>query len=236
MRGLMGKLNWATREGMPQEAGTVSLLSATMPTPKIRDISEANASLRRLLAHGIPIRICSIPLYQMKLAVFSDSSLHNAGGGSAQVAFMVCAADDKLLKNAEAQVGILTSRSHKMARAASATMNVEANALSEALAEAEWVATWFGLAQNVKYEMRKRDELNRDFLLASIISSDDSSTLDLAAITDAKSLYDNMAREQFIGAERMAVLEVCVIRDSLKSPHREARGITHAENPIECLT
>ena len=108
------------------------------------DILEANAALRRLLVHDIPLQIHVIPTEDLRLAVFSDSSLHNAGGGSAQVAWLVVATDRRLLENQEAPVSILTFKSHKMARAASATMAAEAYGLSEALAEAEWVATWIG--------------------------------------------------------------------------------------------
>ena len=84
MRGLMGKLNWATREGMPQGCGGASLLSATLPTPRIKDIQEANASLRRLLQANASITIRPIPLRELRLIAFADSSLGNAGGGSSQ--------------------------------------------------------------------------------------------------------------------------------------------------------
>ena len=47
MRGLVGKLNWTTREGMPNGAGDASLLAGTMPQPQVKDLQEANAALRR---------------------------------------------------------------------------------------------------------------------------------------------------------------------------------------------
>ena len=47
MRGLTGKTNWATREGMPNGCGDASLRSDTLPTPRVKDLQEANASLRR---------------------------------------------------------------------------------------------------------------------------------------------------------------------------------------------
>ena len=80
MRGLTGKLNWAAREGMPQAAGDASLLSATMPYPKVKDLQEANAALRRLLQHGeVNMVIRPIPLERLRLLVFNDASLGNAG-------------------------------------------------------------------------------------------------------------------------------------------------------------
>ena len=87
-----------------------------------------------------------------------------------------------------------------MARAASATLNVEATALSEGLAEVERVATWFGLARDPGYLVRSRDTLNREFAACSIISEKEDSHIEMAAITDAKSLFDNLARGQYSGA------------------------------------
>ena len=49
MRGVVGKLNWASREGMPQGAGDASLLASTLPNPTIKDFTNSNAALRRLL-------------------------------------------------------------------------------------------------------------------------------------------------------------------------------------------
>ena len=49
------------------------------------------------------------------------------------------------------------------------------------------------------------------------MSTDNDSQMNLAAVTDAKSLYDNLVREQYSGAEKRAALEMCVIKDSLDS-------------------
>jgi len=82
MRGVIGKLNWASREGMPQGAGDASLLASTMPEPTIGDLTEANAALRRLTENDVPIWIRAIPLQDLSLVVFEDASLGNTKGGS----------------------------------------------------------------------------------------------------------------------------------------------------------
>ena len=84
--------------------------------------------------------------------------------------------------------------------------------MSEGLADAEWVASWIGLVKDYRYDLRKRDLLNREFKITSIMSTDDDSQMNMAAITDAKSLYDNLVREQYSGAEKRAALEMCVIK------------------------
>ena len=72
MRGLTGKINWATREGMPNGCGDASLLSATLPTPQIKDLQEANACLRRLLQAEAAIIIRPIPLDRIRLLLLGD--------------------------------------------------------------------------------------------------------------------------------------------------------------------
>ena len=126
----------ATREGMPNGCGDASLLSATLPTPQIKDLQEANACLRRLLQAEAAIIIRPIPLDRIRLLLLGDSSLGNTKGGTSQLAHMVCAADASILEGKEADVSVLTYQSHRMARAGSSTLLVEANAMSEGLADA----------------------------------------------------------------------------------------------------
>ena len=131
---------------MPNGCGDASLLSATLPTPRVKDLQEANASLRRLLQAEATITIKPIPMERLKLLVIADSSLGNTSGGTSQLAHMVCAADVSLLQGEEADVSVLTYKSHRMTRSGSATLLVKANAMSVALADAEGVASWVGLA------------------------------------------------------------------------------------------
>ena len=83
---------------MPNGSGDASLLSATMPHPKVKDWSEASAALKRLLEAEATIWIKPIPIDKLKLICFADSSLGNAKGGSSQLAQMVCAAHEDILQ------------------------------------------------------------------------------------------------------------------------------------------
>ena len=107
--------------------------------------------------------------------------------------------------------------------------------MTATLAEAEWVASWIGLAKDLNYDLRKRDTLNREIQVQHIMTESDSG-LNQKSITDAKSLYDTLVKEQFSGAEKRAALEICVIRDSLASMDGKAGWVPHEENPVDCLT
>ena len=96
------------------------------------------------------------------------------------------------------------------------------------------VASWIGLAKSLQYDLRQRDKLNREIKITSILTEKDCE-LDIASITDAKSLYDALSQEQYTGAEKRAALEVCVIRDSLESLGGKARWVPHDKNPVDCL-
>ena len=93
MRGVVGKISCTAREGAPQGAGDASLLAGTFPQPKVKDLTAANAALRRLIENDVPIKIRPIPLERLVLLSFADSSLNNAGQGKAQLSNIACAAD-----------------------------------------------------------------------------------------------------------------------------------------------
>ena len=148
---------------------------------------------------------------------------------------MVCGVDKDIHLGKEAAISILMYRSHKNSRAASSSLLNESCAFSETVADAEWVASWLGLAKDLHYDLRKRDKLNnREIKITSILSEKDCE-LDIASITDAKSLYDTLSQEQYTGAEKRAALEVCVIRDSLEALGGKARWVPHDKNPVDCF-
>ena len=88
-----------------------------------------------------------------------------------------------------------------MNRAGNNTLFCEINGLSEGLAMCEWVASWIGLAKSLDYDLRKRGILNREIRVTAIMNEPEGD-LSVAAITDAKSLYDTLSQEQYTGADK----------------------------------
>ena len=128
---------------MPNGSGHASLLSSTLLKRKVKDLIEASAALRRLKEADATITIKSIPFDRLRLAALCDSGLDTkgVGQGRSQTGNMICAVDKDLLAGKEADLSILTWHSHKTDRAGSSTLAVEPNAMSEGLAEAEWVTS-----------------------------------------------------------------------------------------------
>ena len=79
--------------------------------------------------------------------------------------------------------------------------------MSEGLAHCEWVASWLGLAKSLDYDLRRRGILNREISVRAIMKEPEGD-ISLAAITDAKSLYDVANQEKYAGADKRAALEV----------------------------
>ena len=58
------------------------------------------------------------------------------------------------------------------------------------------MASWIGLAKDLKYDLRKRDVSNKEIKVVSVLTEKEAPEFDLAAITEAKSLYDNLMKQQ----------------------------------------
>eukprot|EP00971_Amphidinium_carterae_P166027 3290721-Amphidinium_carterae.1 len=216
-RGLLGSLTWAAREGLAQLVGETSLLASKLPSPHVQDIKDANGALARALETGIPIWIQSIPWEHTRRVVISDASLSNALEGRTQVAYAVFLAEKAVVSQGSGRASLVHFASHGMKRAGSSTLLVEANALSAGLAQAEWISSWLGLATDLNYKLPMRDKENRRLQIQALMREPEDSNMRLVAALDAKSLYDNLQREAFSGAERRAALEIAVIRDSLRA-------------------
>ena len=182
------------------------------------------------------ITIHSIPLNRLKGLVFTDASLANNKDQRTQVCYLACMADQSILEGKEAKVSVLAYKSHKMTRSASNVLYTESFGMSDGLAFMEWMSTWFGLAKDLHYKIQERDILNRDIQLTSIMSSAQSKLPEFLAVSDSKSLYDNMIREQFTATEKRSALEIAVIRDSMRSMQAQARWVPHELNCSDCLT
>ena len=85
----------------------------------------------------------------LRLLSFTDASHGNASGGSAQIGHIICATDYRIHSGDVADVSIFAYKSHKNPRSASSTLLNESTSFSETLADAEWIASWFGLCRDL---------------------------------------------------------------------------------------
>eukprot|EP00971_Amphidinium_carterae_P092285 1827116-Amphidinium_carterae.2 len=121
-RGLLGSLMWAGREGIPHLLGEVSLLSSTLPQPKVKHVRVANACLRRQLANPVEIRILPLDHTQMHFVVLTDASFDNLGNGKTQVGWTALACERELALQGQGHVSPRTFSSTALHRAARSTL------------------------------------------------------------------------------------------------------------------
>ena len=134
------------------------------------------------------------------MATLVDSSHANAMGSAAQLVHLVSASDI-------CSRTVLPHKSHQDPRSAPSSLLSEADGMSEALADRECVASWIGLCNDLTRNMRQKHKLNRANQFAALSTCHDDSELDLAIITDAKSLFDALTQKQHPGAGMRAALE-----------------------------
>ena len=63
------------------------------------------------------------------------------------------------------------------------------------MAAAEWAASFLKLCMGCHHKLADRDEVNKDIQIASLMGYLEEEKTDLLAITDTKSLLDNLIRE-----------------------------------------
>ena len=93
---------------------------------------------------------------------------------------------------------------------------------------------WSGEGSALRHSERNLN--NREIRLTAVMQKPESELPKCLAISDSKSIYGNLTREQFTGAEKRSALEICVIRDSLYSMDGEIRWVPHEKNAVDCLT
>eukprot|EP00971_Amphidinium_carterae_P309463 6149682-Amphidinium_carterae.1 len=103
-------------------------------------MKEANRVLERLRESAPPIRVMGVEPDQQRLIVVTDASMGNHDDSTTQVAFIVGMG----LKgeDLDGAFTLLSYHSHKLRRVAASTLMTETLAMSEGLAEAEWIQAW----------------------------------------------------------------------------------------------
>ena len=171
----------------------------------------------------------------LRMLLIGDASLHNVPGGKSQVGYCVFFCDDALSRGEDARISLVAWRSHGSSRICNSTLHSEAYALSEGLAECEWITSLFSSLTAHQYALRRRAQHHRTVRLTALFREPESEKVKLTAISDAKSLYDNLMKESTKG-ERRACLEICSARQSLAELGGAIRWVPHYRNPVDCLT
>ena len=230
-------LAWATREGRPDGAGEASLSAQKLPQPTKDDIKILNDAIRDVKANNtVTIKVKPIPIKDLIGYVYVDASKDNAEGGKSQTAYLLGAADKRVLEGIEVDASVWSWRSRASPRACSATLMSEAYALTYGLAAAEWSTSQFYMSYDKEFKLQDRQTHLKEIKIQTLMNEPDHKEIKLVGIMDAKSLYDNLMKEATNQGEKRAALEVVIARESLEIMQGMPRWIPHEENITDAMT
>ena len=178
LRGLLGALAWPANQVMPHLSASVSLAQAATSNAKV-SITEANKILR------FAKETADIPLVfrahgedgQIRFGCYTDASWATRPDGSSQGGWLVfIASENEMNSNKPFPLTIVDWASRKLPRVCRSSLSAEAQTMSSAVDNLEWVKTMYGLM--IWPGQRADNEEVMKWLGAS------------PCITDARALYD----------------------------------------------
>ena len=235
-RAVLGALNWLGREGRPDLAGEVSILSSRIPQLKVKDLREINkvVSRARYTSH-MSVKVQSIPKDKLAFAVVSDASYGNVRDGGSQGGHCIVAFDQCTHDGAAATCNVLYWKSGRIHRVVNSTLAAESMSLSRGLGDLAWSVTVFNEMMRAHFDLKEWElELKQRRLCALPGFNSEAKNL---CVVDAKSLYDHLCQETCgHTADRRTAIEMQVIRQTLTEVGARVRWVDHNRMLVDCLT
>ena len=180
-----------------------------------------------------------IPPQELRWATIQDASWATAVEDKSQGAFLVGATTKALWNNKPADFALVSFKSHALPRKVPSTLAAETQAMSEALAEVEWMRGLYEESTNpefniVEWSSRTR---HRGLLCAARTKDPTRELQELLTICDAKSLYDHLHSETSgCTADRRTAIEIQIIRSSLDAQDGQVRWVDHSGMYADAMT
>eukprot|EP00971_Amphidinium_carterae_P325704 6456102-Amphidinium_carterae.1 len=195
-RSATGVLQWLAGSTRPDLAAATSLLQSSSPTwGDLRQLYEQIEYARSTSQAGIYFR--PVPLENLMIAAYSDSSFANAEGKKSQAGLcLVLVARETMNKTC---IGSLVDwKSHRSRRVVRSTLSAEACAADAALDHAQYTSCFIGS------------------LLNGTTFRDKKGYLPFAVLTDCRSLYDAVVQTTPSLEEKRCIIDIASIREALQ--------------------
>ena len=242
LRAVAGSLSWAARQCRPDEAGTASTLQGSVSRAVVKDLSDANRTVKRLKqTQDVILVIHAIPLVKLRTMSISDAALDlDRPDGSTQGGFMVGFTTSALHQQGSAVMSPMSWSSHKMKRSVSASSAGEVFMMSEGLAECEWISGVLVSAVYQDYEPSLHRQKSVSLPVeptVTVMKADSHLQVDpsTVCVIDAKSAFDHLVRESTGGHGRRTPQQLCVIRRSMQTLRARCRWVPHERMVADAL-
>lgn len=228
LRALIGAVAWPANQCLPQASATTSLLQASMASPCVKDINEANKFLRYLkeATKGFKLNINRHGnLENMRFGAYTDAAWAVRPDSTSQGGYLLFVAGHEEIEAGYAmKLSIVDWCSKKLQRICRSSLSAESQAATSAIDALEWTKVFWAAMLWPGVSIEEEDTMKK------IGSS--------PVLVDAKALYDavlSLAPGLKLSEKRTAI-EVAIMRDRLQAMDGKLRWLNSSQQLADGLT
>ncbi len=228
LRALIGAVAWPANQCLPQASASTSLLQASMASPCIKDINDANKFLRYLkeATRGFKLKVNRHgSMEDLRFGIYTDAAWAVRPDSTSQGGYLLFVANNEEIEAGYAmKLSILDWGSKKLQRICRSSLSAESQAATSAIDVLEWTKVfwaamvWPGISINDDETMKK--------------------TGSSPVLVDAKALYDavlSLAPGLKL-SERRTAIEVAIMRERLQAMGGKLRWLNSSQQLADGLT
>ena len=231
LRGVLGALQWRAYSTAPQHLVQLSMLQSQVNGATVKVLKMANKLVREVYHNrhmGIRVTdLGGIDPQEVVFVAFSDAAVGNRPDLSSTGGYIICASNSTILEGQLAPVPPIAGRSGRLPRVARSSLSAETQAASEAEEEMMMIrAQWREL---LGYTINLQDP------------AQDIKKVAAALVTDAKSLYDVLRKDDLNSAagglrEKYSALELLSLSERLRRGETTIRWVNSDAQVVDALT
>ena len=205
----IGQILWIARQSRPDIIFDASNLASSLKKANVQTLNEANKIIKNLKSETVTLKFRKLGNDNIRLLVFSDSSLGNLSDGGTQGGHFVA------LVGQNGHFSPITWQSKRIRRVARSTLASETLAMADAIDSAIFLAS----------------------LYTEIMSGKaDPTHLPITCLTDCHSLWDAIRSTKQVSEKRLR-LEISSIRELIQTGQIESvKWIETKHQLADCLT
>ena len=250
LRSLIFKISWIGRESRPEAAGLSSILASKLPCATIGDILNVNKFVNQLRSTADrPLTIWRFHPDSMCFVVCSDAGGINVKGDTeildseglptdaTQGAWIVLTTSKLPEGTEKVKASPMTWRSSKLKRKVFSTFGGETQAMLQGINEVDWLQIMYRDAVQHDVSIRSWRNSLSPHMVVMRGECRMGGRQQQCSVTDAKSLYDCLLKENPSGKQdRKSSLELAIILRDLQETRSMIRWVPHQKMPIDALT
>ena len=231
LREVLGAVQWRAYSAAPQLLVQLSMLQSMISKATVKTLKLANKLVREAYHNRFQhIRITAldgVSPEEVNFVAWSDAAVGNRPDFGSTGGYLICATTPSMLKGEVAPVSPVSWRSGRLQRVARSSLAAETQAASEAEEEL------------MLLRLQWREMLGYDVDLKS--PGKDISKVPAALVTDAKSLYDVLLKEDLNTAaaglkEKYSALELLSLSERVREGKTSIRWVNSDAQVADALT